>query len=219
MLGSVATSDLRSVITEAIAVMVDALSPDLDILTASEGWAAMLRGREMPPLKEQLGYDLFSDLQAWLKNFVEGPKCNFGVAAGFSGKTARYRKMMGKEADGTWFRSVLTVRVVELSEDTLRGMAPVVLSLERKKLKRTPPRHLDAPRSKALSAISEEGEEQAEAELTKQDTALDIAPSSLRSHPCDPALEVSSIPCSMCYSIEGFLVDRPHGLRRTVISL
>mmetsp|Transcript_75902 Transcript_75902/g.197473 ORF Transcript_75902/g.197473 Transcript_75902/m.197473 type:complete len:180 (+) Transcript_75902:286-825(+) len=55
-------------------------------------------------------------------------------------KTAKYHKMSGKDADGLWFRATLRVTVPQTAPGAPGGTFPILLSLEKRKVMRRPPR-------------------------------------------------------------------------------
>mmetsp|Transcript_36229 Transcript_36229/g.91188 ORF Transcript_36229/g.91188 Transcript_36229/m.91188 type:complete len:240 (+) Transcript_36229:86-805(+) len=119
--------------------VINAASPNLDILETSESWAGMFRDpRTTPSLQGQLGSEMFDDFSRWLQAFMACPTGTVGARPG-ARKFGKYRKLVGKDSSGLWFRATLVATVPERSEYASDGVVPVILSFEKKKVKRRPP--------------------------------------------------------------------------------
>jgi len=132
--------ELQSLLVEQLSQVVDASSTDLNVLMASESWEAMFHDQpEKASLRGQLGSEVFDDFKRWLKVLLASPESRFPFS-GSALRSARYRKLSGRDSDGLWFRAMLVVTVPRTSSGAPIGAVPVVLTLENKKMRRRPPR-------------------------------------------------------------------------------
>mmetsp|Transcript_25296 Transcript_25296/g.53725 ORF Transcript_25296/g.53725 Transcript_25296/m.53725 type:complete len:188 (+) Transcript_25296:200-763(+) len=119
---------MEALLKEKVSVVVNAASPDLDVLASSAGWMDLVPAEQNASLKMLFCKALFTDFDLWLRSFV-GPHLQMGGPPS-GGCTEIYGKLAANTSGGSRVHGRVSVTFVESSSLMATDyMVPVVISM------------------------------------------------------------------------------------------